>query len=181
MSASKLKHISVSVPYKEEGALVPAGIALLLTILISVPLVIWIMNINEIGIQTANVDKFEQLIVKVDADAKTVDAILHNDAEALARIRADQANQVVTLIVPEVVIVEQNEGAKTVGELRVKIDGIYWSASNPLVGINGDTYRVGDVIQGYEILRIGKSIVQFQSPDGTIVVKDMNASLPGGS
>jgi hypothetical protein len=36
---------------------------------------------------------------------------------------------------------------------------------------------VGDVIQGYEIVHIGKTKVQFQAADGTIIMKDMYDNL----
>jgi hypothetical protein len=106
-----------------------------------------------------------------------VDALLRNDAEELEAMRQAQQSQVVTLIVPEVVIVEEKKNPEKISPLKVNLDGIYWNAKNPLISIGDETYRVGDVIQGYEIVRINKTTVQFRAPDGSLIVKDMYENL----
>ncbi len=154
-------------------------VTILVLVLVSAPLVFWITKINEEGTRSADVSKYTVLLDAVGSDLKRVDAMLRNDADELAAINAATKQQKVTLIVPEVVIVEDRQEApkKQQGQLKAKLEGIYWSASNPLAGINGETYRVGDKIQGYEIVRIGKTSVQFQAEDGTIVVLNMYDDL----
>ncbi len=167
-----------SAKYHEESAKIPILSTAVILLLIAAPFIVWIVKINNDGAKANNVSKYENLAQLVASDVRMVDAMLRNDAAALAAMYAGRKIPVVTLIVPEVVIVEnrKDEPAK-VTELNVELEGIYWSPANPLVGIGGETYRIGDMIRGYEIIRIGKTMVQFQSSDGTIVVKDMYENL----
>jgi hypothetical protein len=166
-------------PYHEENIRVPLVVTILILVMVAAPLVYWILKINEEGTRSTNVSKYNVLLAAVGTDLKTVDAMVRNDADELAAINAASKKQKVTLIVPEVVIVEDRKEApkKQQGTLAAELEGIYWSPNNPLAGINGETYRVGDKIQGYEIVRIGKTSVQFQGEDGTIVVLDMYDDL----
>jgi hypothetical protein len=166
--------------YKEESVKIPVAIAVLLVILISVPMVLWILKINDEGTRSADVTSYETLIRKVNQDVRTVRAYMSNDAAELESIRNSQKNMVVTLIVPEVVIIDEKK-EQTIQPLKADLDGIYWSPSNPLVSINDETYRIGDIIQGYEIIKIDKTVVHFQASDGTIVLKDMYGDLLKGS
>ncbi len=179
--STKIKPIKVSTPYKEESVKIPSAITLIIIVLLTVPLAMWIIKINDEGTRAANVARYNTLIATVDHDVRTVRALLGNDAEELAAIREARKTATVTLIVPEVVILEQKTDGQNVAPLKVTLDGVYWSPSNPLASIDGETYRVGDVIQGYEIVRIDKTSVQFQSSDGTIVKKDMYDDLLKGS
>jgi len=96
----------------------------------------------------------------VDGDVQTVDAILDKDAEA---INAADKKRTVTLIVPEIVIVEDRKnGSEKQSSLNIVLDGIYWNPDSPLATIDGETYREGDIIQGYKIVEIGKRSVQGQ-------------------
>ncbi len=179
--SAKIKKISVATPYREETIRIPVLITILAVALITVPLVMWILKINNEGTRSANVARFDSLIASVNKDVRTVRALLGNDAAELAAMRDARNAAVVTLIVPEVVIVEENSRDQNIKPLQVEMDGIYWSPSKPLVSLNGDTYRVGDIIQGYEIISIGKTAVHFQAADGTEVVKDMYDDLLKGS
>ena len=167
----------VDTPYAEESVKVPALITVVVLALIAAPLGYWIYQINTAGEKSTNVERFYGLVDAVEKNVLTVTAMINNDAEALAAINASRKEPVVTLIVPEVVIVDEKKPAQGTGPLKIEMDGIYWSSARPLVSINGETYGVGDVIQGYEITRIGKTSVQFQAPDGTIEVKDMYENL----
>ncbi|VGO17543.1 hypothetical protein PDESU_06140 [Pontiella desulfatans] len=164
--------------YREESTRIPLVITLLLLLLTAAPMSYWIFRINQVGTVSTDVSNYDVLVNAVANNVKTVDAMLNNDAEALAAINANSKKQVVTLIVPEVVIVEdRGMEPKEQRALEIELEGIYWSPANPLVGINGETYRMGDSIQGYEIVRIGKTAVQFQGADGNIVVMDMYENL----
>lgn len=180
MTSQRINHINVLVDYKEESVRLPAALTILLLILVTTPLVLWVLNVNKLGLQTADIGGISIVVEKVEADVKMVDAMLRNDADALAAIRDAQNAPVVTLIVPEVVILEEGNPSGSPAKLNVQLDGIYWSPSNPLVSINKETYRVGDIVQGHEIVSIGKTSVQLQSSDGTIIVKDMYENLLSG-
>jgi len=175
--STTIKQIKIAAPYKEESVKIPSMITLIIVALFSIPLVMWIIKINDEGTRAANVARYNTLISTVDQDARTVRALLDNDADELAAIRDARDSATVTLIVPEVVIVEEKTDGQQVMPLTVTLDGVYWSPKNPLASIDGETYRVGDIIQGYEIVSIGKTSVQFQSSSGIIVVKDLYEGL----
>ncbi|MDZ8119284.1 hypothetical protein [Pontiella agarivorans] len=175
MSAS-VRKIQMTAPYKEETVTVPAVITALLIVMIAVPLVLWIIKINDAGTRAASRVKYEALIAEVENDSRMVNAFLSDNAAELEAIRIARQAPVVTLIVPEVVIVDEREN-QTVQPLNVELDGIYWSVRNPLAGMNGEMYSVGDVIQGYEIVQIDKLSVRFIAPDGSPVVKEMYEDL----
>ena len=164
--------------YREETVRMPAVLTLLLVTLIAAPLVYWMIQINQEGTRTANVSQYTVLVEALDSNVKTVDALLRDDTEELAAIREASKNEEVPLLVSNIIIIEEElETPKPKESLDVKLDGIYWSPSNPLVGLNGDTYRIGDKIQNYEIIQIGKSKVRLHGPDGEIVIMDMNENL----
>lgn len=175
----KRNSMAVLVPeYREEDIRIPVMVTIVVLLVVAAPLVSWILKINKEGIRSTDITKYNNLIETVAGDVKTVDAMLRNDAAELAAITSTRKAPSVTLIVPEVVIVEERANKRTeASPLKIHLEGIYWSPANPLVGIGGETYRVGDVIQGYEIVKIGKTSVQFQHGDGTIVVKDMYENL----
>lgn len=177
--STSIKKISVSTPYKEESVRVPVIITIIILALIITPLVLWIMRIDDAGTRAANVSKFDSLIGSVQQDVRAVRAFLDNNTDELEAMRNAQQEQVVTLIVPEVIIVDEQKEQR-IDPLKVDLEGIYWSPNNPLVSINEETYRVGDIIQGYEIIQIGKMAVLFQSPDGTVIEKDMYGDLLNG-
>ena len=163
--------------YREESVKVPALITMVVLLLISAPLIFWLTKINEKGLKLADISRYDNLVAMVESDTRAVSAILNNDAAELAAINAARKSPVVTLIIPEVVIQDEKKPKEGVGPLNIDLEGVYWNSANPLVGIGGETYRSGDVIQGYEITHIGKTSVQFQAPDGTILVKDMYENL----
>jgi hypothetical protein len=169
--------ITITEDYAEESIKTPALITLVVLILIAAPLVYWQHNINRDGEKLTDISSFDTLVTLVASNTRTVNAMLNNDMEALAAINASRKQPVVTLIVPEVVILDEEKPVKGAGVLNVKLQGVYWNPARPLVGINGETYGVGDVIQGYEITRVDQTSVQFQAADGTIVVKDMYENL----
>lgn len=164
--------------YREEGVRGALIITAVILLIIALPLGLWIVKVNKEGIAAADVTRFNALVKLVDTDVQSVGAMLRNDTEALDAMKASRKKPVITLVVPEILIVE-NERNNSSGPnpLTVELEGIYWSPRNPLVGIDGETYKIGDVIDGYEIVRITKTGVQFQSEDGNIVVRDMYENL----
>ncbi len=157
--------------YREETLKLPLFITLVAAGLVAVPLAVWMFRINEEGFRSTDVTKYRALVETVSGDADAVSAMLHRDEQTLVEMKT--AAPVVTLIVPEVVIVEKKENTP----LNANLEGIYWSPSNPLVGIDGETYQVGDLVQGYKIIEIGKTSVRFKGPDGKTIVKDFYGDL----
>jgi len=92
--------------YAEESPRLPALFALALALLVAAPLAHWIVRVNRQGARDTNLAAYRQLVQAMQTDAAEVDAILHNDDEALAALGASR-KPVVTLIVPEVVIVDE--------------------------------------------------------------------------
>ncbi len=157
--------------YHEESAKWPVLILGVVLVLAITPWVWTLSKINYAGSKSADISKYTALIQFASAD---IDAVKY----ALASRSTKQAIQKrsVTLIVPELVVIDEVK-LGTLSPLQIKMNGIYWNPSNPLVGINSETYGVGDKVQGYVIVKIGKTAVHFKAKDGTIVVKDFYENL----
>jgi len=163
--------------YHEETVKVPLAITCFILVLVAAPLVYWIVHINQEGAKATDVSQYNVLVQAVENNVRSVDAMLRNDADELAAINASAKKPVVTLVVPEVVIVEEKTEPGKQPPLTAELDGISWTKAKPLAIIDGETYQVGESVQGYEIVRIGKTAVQLQGADGTIVVMDMYEDL----
>ena len=174
----RAKEVDLSAEYHEETVHVPVIITILVILLIAIPFSLWIYNIDEAGKLSSNVSEFELMAATIDSDVKSVTKILRTDAREMQALDATRKAGTVRLIIPEVVIVENRKtNSDADGELNIEIDGIYWSPANPLVTIGGETYRVGDMIQGHEIVKIGKRSVTFKRKDGKLVEKDIYEDL----
>jgi hypothetical protein len=171
-------NIDVSVPYREETVKIPAIITVVVLLLLAAPLVFWIYSINVKVAKSTDIARYEKLIASVKTDVRAVDAMLRDDSVELARINALRKKPVVTLVVPEVVIVEEkNAPSKSQDVLTAELEGIFWHPRNPLACIDGNTYRIGDTVQGHEIVMIGKEFVRFKALDGTITKLSMYENL----
>lgn len=53
----------------------------------------------------------------------------------------------------------------------VKLNAIYWNPKDPLVTIDDENYRTGDMVNSYRIIEIREAEVVFSSPQGEKVVK----------
>jgi len=157
--------------YREESARIPFMVMAVLVLAIEVSLGWLIFKIDTEGVHDANVSKYNALIQSVFADTRDVGIILKNGSlDTVTRKK-----RTVTLVVPEVVLVDEKPKAQA--PLSIKLKGIYWHPTRPLVDIDGKTYRVGDTIQGYTITKIDKRTVQFKAKDGDVVVKDFYEGL----
>ncbi|MDH3981998.1 MAG: hypothetical protein OES84_03760, partial [Kiritimatiellaceae bacterium] len=166
-AGNKSKHVDPMAEYREESIKVPVVVTVVVVLLIVAPLIYWILQINAFGIRAADTTKYDALVQVVDSDVQTVDAMLRNDTAELEAILAARKTPVVTLVVPEIVIVdEKTSDPNRTAPLKGELEGIYWSAERPLVGIAGDIYRVGDKVQGYEVVQISKRSAQFRAEDG---------------
>lgn len=158
--------------YREESTKVPVFMMVVVLVLVSAPLVWAISSINTAGSKAADVSKYNTLVQTVGTDLKTVQTMLADGAAGV-----DIQDRTVTLIVPELVIVDEAKPGDALAPLKIELKGIYWSPTRPLADIDGETYYVGDSIQGYKIIKIGKTAVHFKAKDGRIVVKDFYEDL----
>ncbi len=177
MKLDMLKKITVDpdADYCEESVKIPLAIAILAVVLVAAPFIYTVLKINDEGAQAAVVTKYNALVEAVLSDLGAANTMLHDDS-GMASIKAVGGNSVVKLIVPEVVLVDA-ESQNPEDELNVELEAIYWSPSNPIAGINGETYHVGDTIQGYEIVEIGKTTVHFKGKSGKVIVKNFYENL----
>ena len=173
MSKKKKQQNSDVIPeYREESAKIPFVVMVLLVLLIGGSLGWMIFRIDTEGSLAVNVSKYNMLIQTVSSDMQDISTILKDDS-----VDMEERKHTVTLIVPEVVLVDERKPEEGPAPLKVDLKGIYWSPSNPLVDIDNETYYVGDVIQGYTIVKISKTAVHFKAKDGTLVVKDFYENL----
>lgn len=158
--------------YREESLKLPVAALVVVLLLVAAPLVWTILKIDDEGAKAIDISKYNLLIQTVDSDVQTVNAILANEASGL-----ESKERKVTLIVPELVLVDEMKPTDSSLPLKINLKGIYWSPSNPLVDIDGETYYVGDKIQGYTLVKIDKTAVHFKDKDGKIVVKKFYENL----
>ncbi|HEY5653689.1 MAG TPA: hypothetical protein VIR63_04900 [Pontiella sp.] len=166
-----------AINYQEEGLKVPVVIVMVVLCLIITPLGYWIYKTDQQGSQSSNAEKYDSIVRVVEADVAYVKEVLKGDKEEMKDFLEAKNSPIVALKVPET---GSNEVSNMPGNpkvLNVSMEGIYWSSDNPLVGLGGETYRVGDKVQGYEITYIGKTSVEFKAPDGSKLVKEMYESL----
>ncbi len=178
MIPKKSKAKDVQVDYREETIKVPAIITVVILLLVTIPLVYSIFKINAAGVRATDVSQYTTLAATVSGNIQSVEDMLRNDAAALVAIQSAQTGASVQFIGPEDVA-EETGSLSFVSQspLNVELEGIYWSPANPLVGIGGETYRVGDSIQGYEIYKISKMRVYFRGQTGDTVIKDMYGDI----
>lgn len=162
--------------YCEETVKVPLLTMVVVVLLISAPLVWMIMRINEAGTRATSVSEYSALVEIVNYDVTEVSSMLSGNSEVVVKL--DQGKPVVTLVVPELVLIDEGNIAPQANlPLDVQLDAIYWHSVNPIVGIGKETYQIGDSFQGYEIVKIGKTDVHFKGKNGKIVVKDFYENL----
>ncbi len=157
--------------YREESAKIPFVVMAVLVLIIGGLLGWLIFKIDTEGTHAANVSKYDALIQTVFADTQDISIMLKDGS--LGRV---SRKRTITLIVPEVVLVDENE-SKAQSPLKIELKGIYWNPTRPLVDIDNKTYYVGDKVQGYTIVKINKTAVHFKSQDGGIVVKEFYENL----
>ena len=164
--------IKQNVEYREESPKLPVVVLVATLVLVAAPLVWAILKIDAEGSKAADISKYTALIQTVGTDVGTVKAMLSSGSVDL-----DAKERKVTLIVPELVLVDEAKPADSLSPLKINMKGIYWNPTNPLVDIDNETYYVGDEIQGYTIVKIDKTAVHFKGKDGKIVVKDFYENL----
>ncbi|MBN2161378.1 MAG: hypothetical protein JXR25_00325 [Pontiellaceae bacterium] len=169
----KAKDAPADLRYEEVSLKLPLIILVLSLVLTGGPLAWGLVKVNEDGEASIGVSKYLTL---ADGAAKNI-ALVKNALQG-RKEESQQVKDVVTLVVPEVVIVEaEKTEVKGPKPLDVEIHGIYFSRNMPLVDLDGQTYRVGDSVQGYRITKISETSVHFIGPDNKAVVRDMYEDL----
>ncbi len=123
------------------------------------------------GFEIADTTQYQNLVAVVDRDVATVRHMLDNERVDEAALKGTLA-PVVTLITPDIMPTNMGEAAsQDSGALKIKLSAIYWSPNDPIATINGENYRVGEMIQAHRIIEIRKTEVVFEDPMGDKVVK----------
>ena len=159
--------------YAEESVK-PAILAMLvLLVLLAAPLGWFIHKIGSEGFRAADTTSYSTLVEKVDMHVGKIQRLLRQEAMDEVALKAS-IPPMVKLITPDIM---QTNLEETVNQgspgLNVELTGIYWSP-NPLssiVTLGGESYRVGERINGYKIVEIRKTEVVFKDPWGEPVVK----------
>jgi len=163
--------------YHEERFVFPIGITLFVVILLGVLLGLWGRWDDQAVMMQADLAEYEFVEQSVSVDLQSIQSMRQHDASTIEDIHAAMRGQPVTLVIPDVVIVEKSATGASPSPLTVEVDGIFWNQENPLVTLGGETFRVGDLVQEYEIVRIGKTAVFFRDRDGNTVEKDIYENL----
>jgi hypothetical protein len=174
MIKKKQKRAGTAVAYQEETVGLPLLIALVVTGLVAVPLLWMIPRINQEGEKTANVSRYEQMTVVLSGAVTKVYEMLTSSEAALRQVQLLEEPKDPILLIEDLPVVDVVEIAP---ELNVESMNIYWNAGRPLVGIDGETYAVGDFVDGYKITDIQQTKVFFKGVDGQIIAKDMYEDL----
>ena len=163
-------------PYREESLGPPLLTLVVLLASIATPLVLAVLRIEANGKKGADITKYHALVQQVGSNVRSIDRLLASEAAGMTAIAEARKNPKVQLIVPDVVIVDEQESPNG-NRLNVGMKGIYWHPVNPLVDIGDKTYRVGDVYEKHTIVKITRRTVHFEDRFGNIVVKDFYENL----
>jgi hypothetical protein len=146
--------------------------ALLVVVLVAAPLLWWNHKTGAEGLVVADTSNYAALARQVSLDVRTVQGILNNEVVDKRVLRGLGAAPVVTLITPEIMPTNLDEAA-TLGnrKFNIELSGIYWIPADPIVTIDGENYKTGDLVQGHRIVEIRQTEVVFEDPLGEKVVK----------
>jgi len=145
---------------------------LICVILVSSPLIWLIRQIEEEGFKKADTTRYSAMASAILNDVNIVRSLLNNEVVEESVLTGITASPVVTLITPDVAPTNMEEAVQQNNtKFNVTLKFISWTPHNPLVNIDGETYRVGDKVQGHTIKEIRKTEVVFLSPMGDTVIK----------
>lgn len=162
----KNKDKSAASDYRETPVKPAIYTMLIIVAAVAVPLGWLNQKIGAEGFEVADTTQYRNLVAVVDGDVKEIQRMLDSE-----QIELNEA-PVVTLIVPDIMPTNRSEaatqGSKT---FKIKLSGIYWSPTDPIATINGETCHVGDLVQAHRIIEIRKTEVVFEDPMGEKIVK----------
>ena len=159
----------VAQPYREEPVKPAVYTALIVVAIVAAPLGWLNQKIGAEGFKVADTSQYQNLVLTVNRDVRTVRRMLDNEAVDEKTLKGAS---LVTLITPD--IAPTNASEATVQEtegLKIKLSGIYWSPTDPIATINGENYHIGESVLGHRIIGIRKTEVVFEDPMGEKVVK----------
>lgn len=142
---------------------------LVVVIIVAAPLGWLNQKIGAEGFKVADTTQYRNLVSEVGRDVKTVQRMLDNERVDERELKGIVA-PVVTLITPDIMPTNMGEAAADDGTFKIDLSGIYLT-SHPIVTINGENYRTGELIQGHRIIEIRETEVVFEDPMGDKVVK----------
>lgn len=159
--------------YAEESAKPAIYAMLALLILVVVPFGYLIRQIGVEGAKNADTSRYTSIAGTVQEKIQNVKTVLQRvftDDTLLAETKAIPLS--VTLITPDIAPTNREEAVQNKNrKFDINLKFISWTPHNPLVNIDGETYREGDTVKGHEIIEIRKTEVVFKSPTGEQVIK----------
>ena len=156
--------------YSEERPRLAIIITFAAVVLVGMPLGLFNRKIANDGSRSADVSSYTALTAQVNGTVTVVRDILEKGIVSDVAL-IGMASPTVKLIVPDVSPSNMKEAAGQNGnKLDINLTGIYLSR-NPIVGIDGEHYRVGDKVHGHTIMEIRETEVVFRSPLGEKVVE----------
>ena len=162
-AASEYKEVSVK----------PAVYTMLVVVAaVAAPLGWLNLKVGAEGSEVADTSRYHDLVAVVNQDVITVQRMLDNEFVDERSLKGSLA-PTVTLITPDIMPVDmKTEAMQDSGNFKIDLSAIYWSPTDPIVTINDENYRVGEMIQNHRIIEIRKTEVLFEDPMGETVVKD---------
>ena len=129
------------------------------------------LRIRAEGNRVADISRYAAVVAAVNQDLESIRAALAHAHVDEKKLKGSLA-PTVTLITPDVLPSDMDEASRQDGSnLKINLSAIYWSPVDPIVTINDENYRVGELIQGHRIIEIRKTEVVFEDPMGEKVVK----------
>jgi hypothetical protein len=171
MIGQKKKDYNTSDEYREV-AVKPAVYTMLAVVIAAALPLGWLnLRIGEEGSKIADTTRYSELVAVVNRDLKTVQNMIAS-ARVDERSLKGSLAPAVTLITPDILPTNLDEASRQdASKFNIELNGIYWSPVDPIVTINDENYKVGDLVQGYRILEIRKTEVVFEDPMGEPIIK----------
>ena len=173
MSGKRKSNAGVTGEYREVQVKTSIYTMLVVVTAVAAPLGWLNLKIGAEGSEVADTSRYHDLVAVVNRDVNTVQRMLDNEHVDERSLKGSLA-PVVTLITPDNFAPASMDDAanQNAGKLKIELNAIYWSPTDPIVTIDDENYYVGDMIQNHRIIEIRKTEVVFEDPMGEKVVKN---------
>jgi hypothetical protein len=173
MKKKSSKQDVLSEMYREESPRPAIIIMVVAVALVAAPLALANKRIGDDGQRAADVSKYALLAQKLNANVSVVLTAFKKGIVSESHLRESGVlgNRGATVIIPDRMPKKMGESDKDPGNDDLRLSAIYWIPGDPLVTINDENYREGDKVEGFTILKIGKTEVELRSPAGEKIVK----------
>ena len=155
--------------YREEPVKPAIYTMLIVVTIVAAPLGWLNQKIGAEGFKVADTSRYQDLVRGVDRDVQMVNRMLVNETLD-EKIIQNTISPGVKLITPDIMPTNMGEAAAQDTTYEIKLSGIYWSRSDPIVTIDGENYHVGDNVKNHRIVEIRQTEVVFEDPMGEKVV-----------